>query len=124
MDKLIYPKEAYDIVGRCMRVHSELGLGFLEIVYKDALEQEFHRAGISYDREVKFEVHYRGKLLPHKFFADFTVMDKIILEVKATEGIHDTFMAQCINYLKVSGYRLAILVNFGRPTLEYKRIVL
>ncbi len=71
-----------------------------------------------------YEVNYKGAILPHKFYADFVVFDKIILEVKGTSGIVDEFIAQALNYLKVSGNKLALLVNFGELKLNYKRIVL
>ena len=107
-----------------MEVHRNLGKGFLEIVYKDALEYEFKKAGIPYEREKKFEVNYKDVALPHKFYADFVVYDKIILEVKSVSGIADEFIAQSINYLKVSNNKLALLVNFGELKLNYKRLVL
>jgi GxxExxY protein len=123
MGDLIYKAECYGIIGKCFEVHSNLGPGFLEIVYKDALEYELRRAGIPYEREKKYEVNYKGKILPHKFYADFVVYDKIILEVKAVSGIVDEFIAQAINYLKVSEDKLALIVNFGELKLNYKRIV-
>ncbi len=123
MSDLIYKEEAYKIIGKCMEVHNNLGAGFLEIVYKDALELEFRKNGISYEREKEYKVNYKGVILPHKFYADFVVFDKIILEVKAVSGIADEFIAQAINYLKVSGNKLALIVNFGESKLNYKRIV-
>ena len=123
MSKIIYKEESYQIINKCLEVHNNLGHGFLEIVYKDALEYEFQRAGIPYEREKKYEVNYKGIILPHKFYADFVVFDKIILEIKAKSGITDEFVAQAINYLKVSGNKLAIIVNFGELSLNYKRIV-
>lgn len=124
MKDIIYKKESYSIIGLCMEVHNNLGAGFLEIVYKDALEYEFNKAGIPYVREKQYEVNYKEIILPHKFYADFVVMDKIILEVKGVQGIADEFLAQAINYLKVSNNRLALIVNFGELKLNYKRIVL
>ena len=124
LNALIYKEETYRIIGRCIEVHNNLGAGFLEIVYKDALEFEFQKAGIEYEREKRYEVNYKGIILPHKFYADFVVMDKIILEVKAVSGISDEFVAQAINYLKVSQNKLALIVNFGELRLNYKRIVL
>lgn len=124
MSDLIYKEESYLIIGKCFEVHNNLGPGFLEIVYKDALEQEFNSANIPYEREKEYIVNYKGKLLPHKFFADFVVFDKIILEVKAVSGIPDEFIALAINYLKVSNNKLALLINFGEIKLNYKRIVL
>lgn len=102
MKNLVYKDETYQIIGKCLEVHNNLGSGFLEIVYKDALELEFRRAGIEYEREKKYEVNYKDVILPHKFFADFVVMDKIILEIKAVSAISEEFIAQAINYLKVS----------------------
>jgi GxxExxY protein len=124
MDKIIYKEESYQIIGKCMEVHNNLGAGFMEIVYKDALEYEFRKAGIYYEREKQYEVNYKGVILPHKFYADFVINDKIILEIKAVSTISDEFIAQAINYLKVSANQLALIVNFGELKLSYKRIVL
>ena len=124
MTDLIYKEESYQIIGKCFEVHNNLGPGFLEIVYKDALEYEFRKAGIPYEREKKYVVNYKGKVLPHKFYADFVVFDNIILEVKAVSGIADEFVAQAINYLKVSENKLALIVNFGELKINYRRIVL
>ena len=124
MTKLIYGEESFEIIGICMEVHNNLGPGFLEIVYKDALEYEFKKAGIEYQREKEYEVIYKDIILPHKFYADFVVFDKIILEVKAVNAISEKFIAQSINYLKVSDNKLALLVNFGELKLNYKRLVL
>jgi len=93
-------------------------------VYKDALELEFQKANIPYEREKMYDVNYKGVILPHKFYADFVVFDKIILEVKGVSGISDEFVAQSLNYLKVSYNQLALIVNFGELKLNYKRIVL
>lgn len=124
MEYLIYKQECYDIVGLCMEVHNNLGAGFLEIVYKDALELELKRAGIPFEREKEYAVNYKGVILPHKFYADFVLYDKIILEVKGVSGIAVEHVAQALNYLKVSHNQLALIVNFGEKKLNYKRIVL
>ena len=125
MENLIYKEEAYQIIGKCMEVHNNLGAGFLEIVYKDALQLEFKRAGIPFQREVQYKVNYKGIILPHHFYADFVVFDKIILEIKAlSKGFADAHSAQAINYLKVSSNKLALLVNFGELRLNSKRFVL
>ena len=124
MNEIIYKEESYQIIGKCFEVHNNLGPGFLEIVYKDALEYEFKKAGIPYDREREYEVNYKGIILPHKFYADFVVFGKIILEVKAVSGIVDEFVAQAINYLKVSNNKLALIVNFGEMKLNSQRVVL
>jgi GxxExxY protein len=124
MSEIIYKEESFKIIGICMDVHNNLGKGFLEIVYKDALEYEFKKDDIPFERENEYEVHYKGILLPHKFYADFVVYDKIILEIKWMSGIADEHIAQTLNYLKVSGNKLGLLVNFGKLQLQYKRILL
>jgi len=123
MKDIICKELSYFIIGRCMEVHKTLGPGFLEIVYKDALEYELSLANIQYEREKKFEVHYKNITLPHKFYADFIVDDSIILEIKSSNGIINEYMSQAFNYLKVSKKRLALIVNFGEYSLNYKRIV-
>ena len=123
MTDIIYKEESYQIIGKCFEVHNNLGPGFLEIVYKDALEYEFRIADIPYSREVEYEVNYKNIILPHKFYADFVVFDNIILEVKGVSGIADEHIAQTINYLKASN-KLGLLVNFGELKLKYKRLVL
>ena len=106
-----------------MEVHNELGHGFLEIVYKDALEFLFKRYDIYYEREREYPVYFQGILLPHKFYADFVVYSRIILEIKCVSVLTDEHIAQTINYLKTSGNKLGILVNFGRGSLEYRRLL-
>lgn len=120
---LVYKDESYNIIGLCMEVHNQLGHGFSEIVYKDALEFELVTNKISFEREKQYPVYYKGILLEHKFYADFVVYDKIILEVKCVKSLADEHISQCINYLKVSGNQLALLVNFARGKLEYKRVI-
>jgi GxxExxY protein len=124
MSEIIYKQESFEIIGRCMEVHNHLGGGFLEVVYKDALEIEFDEAGILFEREEEFSVNYKGVILKHKFYADFVVMGKIILEVKAVKELTDEHRAQIINYLAVSKCTLALLVNFGKGKLQYERFVL
>lgn len=106
-----------------MEVHRELGQGFSEIVYKDALEYEFKQRGIYFEREKIYDVQYKGIILKHHYVADFVVNDKIILELKAVTELHNEHIAQTINYLAISGLELGLLVNFRAPSLEYKRVV-
>ena len=122
-NNLIYKEEAYEIIGKCMEVHRELGHGFLEIVYKDALELLFRQNNIPYEREKEYNIVFKNVILPHNFYADFVVYDKIILELKSTAGLVDEHIARTINYLKASGNKLGLLVNFGRIQLEHKRLV-
>ena len=121
-----YPlqKESYMIIGICMEVHRILGKGLLEIVYKDAIEYEFKKKKIAYEREKKYEVEYKGILLPHYFFADFVMFDKIILEVKAQKGIVDEHYRWVINYLGISKCPLGLIINFGENSLVTKRVIL
>lgn len=123
MEKVIYKNDSYQVIGKCMEVHKNLGAGFSEVVYKDALEYEFRTNNIPYQREKMYQVKYKDVILPHYFNADFVVFNKIILEVKAVSDIRDEFIAQAINYLKVSSNNLAIIVNFGETSLKYRRII-
>src|SRR4030095_12227791 len=123
MADIILKEESYKIVGACMEVHRELGMGFKEAVYKDALELEFKNIKIPFKRERPYTIRYKGKVLPRKYFADFVVFDSIILEVKATPVIVNPFVNQTINYLKASGIKLGIIANFGSKSLAYKRVV-
>lgn len=124
MSNLIYKEESYAIVGALFDVYNNLGSGFSEIVYKDALEYEFKSLNIPFEREKEFKITYKEIILPHKFYADFVVFDKIILEIKSIENLNDKHLAQCINYLKASNCKLAILANFHKDFLDHKRIVL
>ena len=122
MSELIYKDESYIITGFCMEVHNELGTGLLEIIYKEALEWEFKHQFIHYQREKEYPVFYKKHRLTKKFYADFIVYDKIILEIKAKESISSEDIAQTINYCKLSGCKLGLIINFGRSKLEIKRI--
>ncbi len=124
MHELLYRDECFSIIGKCFEVHNNLGAGFLEIVYKDAIEYEFRKSGIPYEREKEYIVHYKDVILPHRFYADFVVYDKIILEVKGVSAIADEFVAQAVNYLKVSNNRIALIMNFGEIKLNYRRVIL
>jgi GxxExxY protein len=123
MVDLIYKEDAYELTGICMDVHNELGQGLLEIIYKEAIEWELDDRLIQYAREKEYPVYCKKNLLRKKFNADFVVYDKLILEVKAKESISNEDIAQTINYLKLSGCKLGLIVNFGRSKLEIKRLV-
>ncbi|WP_310559066.1 GxxExxY protein [Flavobacterium sp.] len=123
MSDYLYEDDTYKIIGALIEVHKNLGKGFSEIVYKDAFEYELKKINFSFDREKEYLVHYKDIILNHKFYADFIVLDKIIIEIKSTDSIHEKHISQCLNYLHVSGHRLAILVNFNKTSLEYKRII-
>lgn len=104
-----------------MNVHRELGCGFLEKVYQEALELEFIEAGIPYQREVNLKIQYKGKALKQEYIADFVCYGKIIVELKAITKLSDIEKAQVINYLKATGYELGILANFGETSLNVER---
>jgi GxxExxY protein len=123
MSDYLYEDDTYKIIGALIEVHKNLGKGFSEIVYKDAFEYELKRINFSFEREKEYLVHYKDIILNHKFYADFVVLDKIIIEIKSTDSILEKHISQCLNYLHVSGHRLAILVNFNKTSLEYKRII-
>jgi GxxExxY protein len=125
-DKDNYPlQEETDIIIRtAIEIHKTLGAGFLEIVYKDAFEYEYRLQNIFYEREKEYVINYKTTTLPHKFFADFVVFDKVIVEIKAKEGgIAEEDYAQTINYLKCSGCKVGLILNFGKLKLEIKRVV-
>lgn len=119
----IFKQECYDIVGLCMIVHRELGAGFLEGVYQEALEIEFVKADIDYLRECQIEINYKGVILDKKYYADFLCYNEIILELKAVKSLDDNHMAQIMNYMKATDKKVGLLINFGSRSLEYKRVV-
>ena len=124
MEEFFHKSETYQIIGVCMEVYNTLGYGFLEVVYKDAMEIEFLQRDMDYRREDEHCIDYKGTILKHKFFADFTLYHEIIVEVKANkDGITPEAIAQTLNYLKASGIKLALIINFGKTSLEYKRLV-
>ncbi|MES2778367.1 MAG: GxxExxY protein [Bacteroidota bacterium] len=119
-----YADESYAVIGASMEVHKQLGRGFLEAVYKDALQHELKQRKIRFEREKKFEIVYKGVLLPHYYIADFVIDNKIILEIKAQDGATESHYRQVINYLAVTNLKLGLLINFGEDSLVYKRLVL
>jgi len=123
MEQYPLKMETGQIISAIYEVHKILGPGFLEIVYKDALEYEFKLRYIPYKREKSFKVEYKTVLLPREFFADFTIFEKVVLEVKAQTKITDIDKAQTINYLKLSSYKIGLLVNFGEMKPVVNRLI-
>jgi GxxExxY protein len=120
---LLYEQETYKIIGAAMQVHNELGFGFLEAVYQEALQFEFEMQEIPVRREVPLQIFYKERLISKFYIADFICFDKIIVEIKSVTALHNEHTAQVINYLKATGYELGLLINFGTKSLEHKRVI-
>jgi GxxExxY protein len=123
MVDILFKEESYKIIGACFEVHNILGHGFKESVYKDALELEFVRLEIPFVKEKPFTIFYKEQKLKHYFIADFVINETIILEIKIGSYIGDPYIKQTLNYLKASGLKLGIVINFGAPSLEYQRVI-
>jgi GxxExxY protein len=125
-DLQTYPlqQETDLIIKTALEIHNILGAGFLEIVYKDAFEYEYRLKLIQYEREKEYQIIYKDAILPHRFFADFVVFGKIIVEIKAKEGgIAEEDIAQALNYLKCSGCKVGLILNFGKMKLDIRRVI-
>jgi GxxExxY protein len=119
---LIYKDECFQIIGACFTVYKTMGTGFLESVYQECLAIEFAQKVIPYTAQEPLLLRYRDHVLKQKYQPDFICYGKIIIELKATSKLADEHRAQLINYLKATGYKLGLLVNFGHyPKLEYER---
>ena len=124
-DDLLYRDEAYRLIGACLAVHKDKGHGFVEAIYQDALEIELELSGIPFERKRNFSIYYRDRSLKHTYTPDLIGFDKIIIELKAAKALNDEHRAQLLNYLKITGLQLGLLVNFGSyPRLEWERIIL
>lgn len=125
MSDFLYKTESYAIIGAAMEVYNELGPGFLEAIYHDALKIELESSGIPFESEKPLAVYYRGHQLPHTYVADLVCNNRILLELKATKEISAIHLAQVHNYLKATGLALGYVINFGHPEkLEWKRVVM
>lgn len=122
---MLYNKEqSYAINGAAMHVYNVLGYGFLESVYQEALEIEFLKRGIPYEREKELKIYYEGKAMRQTYRADFVCYNNIIVELKAVAHLDDMHRSQIYNYLKATGYKLGLLYNFGHyDGFEYERKV-
>jgi GxxExxY protein len=116
--------QTYKIIGAGMAVHSELGCGFLEKVYRLALPIEFERMGVPFATEKNLRICYKGTTLPVGYFVDFICFESVVVEVKALSAIGGQEEAQLLNYLKASGIRRGLILNFGATSFQHKRMVL
>ena len=124
-DQLLYRDECCRLIGACLAVHPDKGNGFADPVCQDALEIELELSGIPFDAQRNYQIAYRGRPLKHTYTPDLLCFGQIIMELKAVQTLTDEHRAQGLNYLKVTGLQLGLLVNFGSPSrLEWERIVL
>jgi len=119
---LLHEEDTQRIIEACLAVHNELGNGFLEGVYQDALEIEFQARGIPFKREAPIRIFYKGHVLDKEYFADFICFDRIIVELKCVSRLVNANKAQVINYLRGTGLKVGLLVNFGEASLKWERL--
>lgn len=122
-EEFLFKEECYEIIGCAMEVHNELGHGFLEAVYQEALELEFIEKEIPYTREKVLDIYFKGKLLKKKYTADFFCFNNIVVETKPTKDLCDSDLSQVLNYLKATNKKIGLLINFGTSRLQYKRVI-
>ncbi|HCY41003.1 MAG TPA: GxxExxY protein [Prolixibacteraceae bacterium] len=123
MTDILFKDESYAIIGACIKVHTELGAGFLEAVYQESLEREFLKRNIPFQRQPKLSLYFDGEKLKKYYIADFLCYGSIVIEIKATSFISEMNIKQLQNSLKASKHRLGILINLGTSSLTSKRIL-
>jgi len=124
MAAILLKEESYRIVGACFEVYNEKGCGFVEPVYQECLEIELGLQSIAFQAQQQLQLSYKGRPLKQIYIPDFVCLGQIIVEIKAVSKLCDEHRAQVHNYLKATGFRLGLLINFGdHPKLEYERIV-
>lgn len=125
MTKLVHADETHALLGACFEVYKEKGCGFLEAVFQECLEMELADRGLPFQAQPQLSLQYKGRSLKQKYQPDFVCFGKVILEIKAVSKLTDEHRAQLHNYLKATGLRVGLLVNFGHfPLVEHERIVL
>jgi GxxExxY protein len=121
---VLYKDESYRIMGACFEVYKDKGCGFVEPVYQECLSLELTMQSIPFAEQVELQLEYKGRPLQQTYKPDFICFDKIIVEIKAVSKLNDEHRAQVHNYLKATGHKLGLLVNFGHyPKVEWERIV-
>lgn len=123
MAEILFKEESFKIIGACFEVHKELGCGYLEAVYQEALSVELKERNIPFEKEKILRILYKGKLLEKIYVVDFLCYKSIVLELKALSAITNQHEAQVLNYLKVSGLHLGMVINFGETSLKFKRLL-
>ena len=124
MVELVLKDEVFAVIGAAIEVHRELGHGFLEAVYQEAMEVELKSRGIPFEAQKPLQIHYKGKLLAKEYFADIVCYGQIIVELKAADRLSGKDRAQMLNYLKATGLRVGLLLNFGSHSkLVWERLV-
>ncbi len=121
-ESYLFSEITQKIIGAAMKVHSALGNGFQEVIYQRALAIELEKCGLRYGREIEMALYYHDQLIGTRR-VDFLVEDKVMIEIKARTHLDETHLAQAINYLEAYHLQVGLLINFGTPKLEYKRII-
>ena len=124
MDLVHYQKFSYNIIGACFEVHRQLGCGFLEGVYQEALKHELNLREVPFTKEKKISIIYKGKVLDRYYYADFICYDAILIELKALSSLNSNHESQVMNYLKATSLNIGLLINFGTKSLVHKRYIL
>ena len=119
---MIYPSETYAVIGAAMEVQNELGCGFAELVYNEALNIELGLRGIPFETEKLITITYKGHLLERTYKADLVCYDNIVVELKAVDKLKTEHTSQLLNYLKATNLPLGILINFGEKPLKFKMV--
>jgi len=120
-EKWLYKDLTQEVIGAAMEVHRELGAGFLEYVYEEALCYELNLREIYFELQKELDIYYKDLLIPRKYKPDLTVENKVVVELKATLGLTEVEEAQLLNYLKATQMRVGLLLNFGKKSVEVKR---
>ena len=122
MKEILYKELSYKIVGIAMEIHNELGHGFLEKVYENAMLLLLNESSIYSESQKSIDIYFRGRNVGH-YIADILVENQIIVELKSAQGIGESHRIQALNYLKATGIKLALIINFGKDKLEVERVV-
>ena len=122
-DKIIHKELSYEIVNSAFFVHNKLGAGFLEKVYENALCIVLKKKSLKYLQQAPIRIHFEGQVVG-EYFADIVIESKVIIELKTVDEISNQHRSQLMNYLKASGFKLGILLNFAKPKLQWERIVM